>query len=68
MNILYLSYMTGNLKAGLTYSIPNQIITQSKYNNVFWYNMLKFKIDLFKKYCFYHDFMNYPNLSRKRKI
>ena len=39
MNILYISNLTGNLFAGPNYSVPAQISAQSKYDNVFWYNI-----------------------------
>ncbi|RSK33695.1 glycosyltransferase [Bhargavaea beijingensis] len=39
MNIVYISMLTGKKSAGLTYSIPAQIKSQKKMDNVFWYNI-----------------------------
>ncbi|OLS38883.1 hypothetical protein BTR22_04320 [Alkalihalophilus pseudofirmus] len=39
MNIVYISSLSGNKSAGLTYSVPVQIENQSKIDNVFWYNL-----------------------------
>ncbi|WP_180994335.1 glycosyltransferase [Bacillus sp. Marseille-P3661] len=39
MNIVYISCLSGNKSAGLTYSVPSQIESQSKVDNVFWYNL-----------------------------
>lgn len=40
MNILYLSCLEDKGHAGPTYSVPNQVAYQSKYDNVLWYNLL----------------------------
>lgn len=63
MNILYISKIWGYLYSGPTYSVPNQINAQSKYNNVFWYNLIKEKINVFSEFPFYHDLSDYPNKS-----
>ena len=39
MNILFISNLTGNLFAGPNYSVPAQILAQSKYDHVMWYNL-----------------------------
>lgn len=39
MNILFISRLTGNLFAGPNNSVPAQIRAQSRYDNVFWYNL-----------------------------
>lgn len=39
MNILYITNLRGKKWAGPTYSVPDQIYYQSKYDNVFWYNL-----------------------------
>ncbi len=60
MNILYISFLKGKLFRGPTYSVPNQILAQSKYDNVFWYNITFTEIELFKKYKYYHDLNEFP--------
>ena len=56
MNILYLSKLSGNPWAGPTYSVPEQIYAQSKYDNVFWLNLNHNKIDAWcKEKGFFHN-------------
>lgn len=43
MKLLYISNLTGNLFAGPNYSVPAQIASQSKYDDVFWYNINQVK-------------------------
>lgn len=43
MKLLYISNLTGNLFAGPNYSVPAQIAAQSKYDDVFWYNINQVK-------------------------
>ena len=39
MNILYISALTGNRCAGLSYSIPRQVKAQADFDNVHWINL-----------------------------
>lgn len=39
MNILFISKLTGNLFAGPNNSVPAQVLAQSAYDNVLWYNL-----------------------------
>ncbi|NGU52990.1 glycosyltransferase [Clostridium perfringens] len=39
MNILYISQMNSVGWAGPNYSVPKQVLAQSKYDNVFWYHL-----------------------------
>lgn len=39
MNILYISALVGRKGAGPTYSVPKQIISQSRYDSVYWINL-----------------------------
>ena len=39
MNILYVSHLTEAISEGPNYSVPAQIKAQSKYDNVFWWNL-----------------------------
>ena len=49
MNILYLTFLDGKPWVGPSYSIPNQIRAQAKYDNVYWYNLCPYEIDEGKK-------------------
>lgn len=50
MNILYISKLDGRPWMGPTYSVPNQVKAQSKYDNVFWYNLSNYGEEEGKKY------------------
>lgn len=63
MNILYVSKTEGKLSSGPSYSIPHQIISQKKYDNIFWYNLTSKEIKMYKKFGFYHDKMKYAEIS-----
>lgn len=39
MNILYISHLSGSLFGGPNYSVPAQVVAQSKIDNVFWWNL-----------------------------
>ena len=39
MNILYLSNLSAKNFTGPRYSVPRQVLAQSKYDHVFWYNI-----------------------------
>lgn len=39
MNILYVSALEGGKYTGPIYSVPNQILQQKKYDNVYWVNL-----------------------------
>ncbi len=68
MVIVYVSILYGSPSAGPTYSIPSQISAQSKYDQVFWYNMVnpstsKWSDKLMEfrsKVECYHDLKDYP--------
>ena len=61
MNILFISKLSGTLFSGPTYSVPNQINAQSKYDNVFWYNIDSPQKNIYSKYSFYHDLSQFPS-------
>lgn len=68
MNILYISKLDGRPWAGPTYSIPKQIEAQSKYDNVFWYNIVDEprpeginNYAVWKKLSYFHDLTDFPN-------
>ncbi|MDN4605925.1 glycosyltransferase [Sporosarcina highlanderae] len=59
MNIVYITCLSGNKAAGLTYSVPAQIESQSGIDNVFWYNLNSiYKSNQTKNinYCNINDF------------
>lgn len=39
MNIVYISMLTGKKSAGLSYSIPAQVVSQENFDDVFWFNI-----------------------------
>ena len=59
MNILYLSRLSGNPCAGITYSVPAQVIAQSKFDSVFWYNLTDAKCTEWTK-TNYHNLQDFP--------
>lgn len=63
MNILYVSHLSGAPYAGPTYSVPAQIRAQAEIDNVFWYNAVKYKIEGWKSYSYYHDLSEFPTES-----
>lgn len=63
MNILYLSHLSGASYAGPTYSVPKQIESQSKIDNVFWYNATKSGKPEWRELPYYHDLYEFPEES-----
>ena len=61
MNILFLSNVKGIPSAGPTYSVPNRILAQQKYDNVFWYNTCAVLNDDWIGQANYHDLREYPS-------
>lgn len=69
MNILYISNLDGRPWIGPTYSVPMQISAQSKYDNVFWYNIIgesgrpegQTIINEWKQLNYYHDKSEFPS-------
>ena len=55
MFILYLSHLEGSKFIGPSYSVPKQIESQSKLDDVFWYNGTKKTIENWCKLKYYHD-------------
>ena len=70
MNILYISKLNGKPWIGPTYSVPSQIFAQSRYDNVFWYNLIEtfsstesaFNdiLQKWRSFSFYHDLNDFP--------
>ncbi len=70
MNILYISKLDGRPWVGPSYSVPNQIAAQTKYDNVFWYNLVckgdwkeegrELKTE-WEKLSYYHDKTEFPS-------
>lgn len=66
MNILYITQLDGCPHTGTNVCIPQKIEAQSKFDNVFWYNLCNVnKIDEdalveWKKKPYYHSIQQYP--------
>lgn len=68
MNIVYISCGTSNPWAGPTFSIPNQIEAQKRFDNVFWYDLsysanliYQENVSMWKQTGVYHDLLEYPD-------
>lgn len=68
MNILFVTKLDGRPWGGPTYSVPKQIMAQSKFDNVLWYNLVKEAIpqgkehvDNWRKLPYYVDLCDYPH-------
>lgn len=66
MNIVYISWLSGNKSAGLSYSVPVQIESQSKIDKVLWYNLdLNYQQDTDSNIkCFNSN--DYPNFEMNK--
>ncbi|MBO4548915.1 MAG: hypothetical protein J5758_06835, partial [Abditibacteriota bacterium] len=60
MNIVFVSYLSGNKWAGPTYSVPRQIEAHAKLDNVFWLNIRKRDVPEWKALPYFHDIAEYP--------
>lgn len=63
MNILYITYLFGKKWTGPNYSVPSQINAQSKYDNVFWYNINNLFKDRNNGNLKCNDIDDYPKLK-----
>ncbi|MGD6870878.1 glycosyltransferase [Sutcliffiella horikoshii] len=63
MNILYISNLRGNKWTGPNQSVPRQIRAQSKYDNVFWYNINNTVNDEWDEIIKYHSTNDFPKIS-----
>lgn len=61
MNIIYISSLSGNKAAGLTYSVPAQVESQSKIDNVLWYNLNSNHIVNMKSSVNYYSINDFPS-------
>ena len=61
MNLLYISSIVGNKYSGLTSAISNHVDAQSKYDSVFWYNLVELKTDIYTENVECHTVKDYPN-------
>ena len=55
MKILYVSKLEGNQWQGPTHSVPMQIKSQAKIDDVCWVNLCHSKIDSWKSLPYYHE-------------
>lgn len=60
MNILFISALVGRKGAGPTYSVPKQIVSQSKYDNVYWVNMSEVEDESYFDPNYFHQ-VNYKS-------
>lgn len=65
MNILYISKLDGYKWQGPNQSVPSQISAQSKYDNVFWYNINDVKKDEWLKKIECYNIKDYKDLTIK---
>lgn len=59
MKLLYLSRLEDESFAGLTYSVPSQVKSQSIYDTVHWYNFLPTERDSWRDTGLYHNSNDY---------
>lgn len=64
MNILYISHLTNAISQGPNYSVPAQILAQSKIDNVFWWNLTNAFQDHWSEGNFFHG----PEVSSSKRI
>lgn len=64
MNILYVSHLLDHMFAGPNHSVPAQISSQAKYDNVFWWNLTDAVQEDWNKLSYFHTQKDYP----ERKI
>lgn len=61
MNILYISKLSGNMWAGPNNSVPAQIMAQTKFDNVFWYNVNYVTKKEWEESRVFHNLKEYPS-------
>jgi len=66
LNILYISKLSGLKSAGLTYSVPAQVNSQKKFDNVFLYNLNHTPKEVFNQSGNYYNLIDYPDISIKK--
>lgn len=65
MNILYVTNLQGSMWMGPNNSVPKQIIAQSRYDNVLWYNVNTYEREEWRKLPFYKNLNDYPKQDIK---
>lgn len=67
MKVLYISKLDGRPWIGPSYSVPRQIEAQTKYDDVFWYNLYdagmpegEKNVEEWRKLDYYHDLLSFP--------
>lgn len=68
MNILYVSKIDGRPWSGPSYSVPNQVKSQAKFDNVLWYNLVntpipegKSNVEKWRQEKYYIDLTTVPS-------
>lgn len=63
MKILFISHLTNSISAGPNYSVPAQIKAQSKYDEVFWWNLTDACQEFWLEGGLYNSIKDYPELK-----
>ena len=61
MNILYISHLSNVISEGPNYSVHNQIKAQTKFDNVFWYNLTDADQEMWHDSDLFHNINEYPS-------
>ena len=62
MNVLYISHLTGAISEGPNYSVPAQVMAQTKYDDVFWWNLSEAKRESWLQSGLFHGPEEFPEL------
>lgn len=60
MSYLFLSHLHGQSHAVPTNSVPNQVMAQSEYDNVFWYNTISSEAGSWMELSLYQGLSDFP--------
>lgn len=63
MNIVYISHLTNEISQGPNYSVPAQVKAQSRWDNVFWWNLTNAKQDFWLEGGFFHNITEFHRKS-----
>lgn len=65
MNILYITALHGGKYSGLTSAVPKHIESQSKFDNVFWYNVIELSHEIENCTVKCHTIKEFPKINIK---
>lgn len=63
MNILFVSHLTNSRSQGPNYSVPAQVLAQTKYDNIHWLNLTNSYQEHWSETGVYHSINEYNSLS-----